>query len=93
MGETISATEAARNFSELLNRIHFRGERFTIFRGGKPVATLGPVMTPVGRRVRELPDLLKSLPALGEDAKAFAGDVSRSARKKTPALPKSSSWA
>ena len=36
----ISATEAARNFSELLDAIEHRGEHFTIVRHGKAIAEL-----------------------------------------------------
>ncbi|MGH8933941.1 MAG: type II toxin-antitoxin system Phd/YefM family antitoxin [Egibacteraceae bacterium] len=37
----ISATEAARNFADLLDAVE-RGERFTIIRRGKAVAHLEP---------------------------------------------------
>jgi prevent-host-death family protein len=39
----ISATEAARNFADLLDAIEHRGEHFTITRRGKVVAQLDPV--------------------------------------------------
>ena len=39
----ITATNAARGFSELLSGIRYRGECYTILRGGKPVAIIGPV--------------------------------------------------
>lgn len=45
--QRISATEAARNFSELLNRVFHRGESFLIVRNGQEVGRL----TPVGRCV------------------------------------------
>lgn len=90
--KTISATEAARRFSELLNRVGFRGERYTIARGGKPIASLSPVATPVARSLGELPDLLKKLPSLGEDSESFARDVSRSIRK-APGVPRKAKWA
>ena len=41
-GKTLSATEAARNFADLLSRIEYRGERFVVYRKGRPVAELGP---------------------------------------------------
>ncbi len=40
--ESISATKLARSISDILNRIHYRGERFLVQRGGKTVAALGP---------------------------------------------------
>lgn len=92
MGKTISATDAARNFSDLLNRVGFRGERYTIARGGKAIAYLTPATSPVTRVLGELPDLLRKLPSLGKDAMPFARDVSRAVRK-SPALPRKAPWA
>jgi len=43
--KTISATDAVRRFSELLNFVKYKGENYQIFRGGKPVASLRPVAT------------------------------------------------
>lgn len=69
-------TELLRNFSDYVNRVAYRGERFVVIRGGKPVAELSPV--PSGRRLGELPSLLDSLPRLDEqDAAAFARDLER----------------
>jgi antitoxin (DNA-binding transcriptional repressor) of toxin-antitoxin stability system len=39
----ISATEAARSFSELLDRVCYRGESFVIERGGEPVCEMSHV--------------------------------------------------
>jgi PHD/YefM family antitoxin component YafN of YafNO toxin-antitoxin module len=38
MSKTISATEAARKFSDLLKTITFKGARYTMLRNGKPGA-------------------------------------------------------
>lgn len=76
MGLNPSVTEVARNFAEYINRVAFGGERFVLMRGKKPVAELRPV--PVGKRLCELPALVKSLPRLGPDgANALAEDLSR----------------
>ena len=83
MGKTISATEAAGHFSDLLNKVAFRGERYTIARGGKAIAHLTPVTSPVTRRLGELPDLLKKLPSLGKDAVPFARIAARSPESPT----------
>lgn len=50
----ISATEAARNFSDLLDGVEHRDESYTIVRRGKAVAHLEPVRRGRGREVREL---------------------------------------
>jgi hypothetical protein len=42
----ISATEAARSFPELLDRICYRGETFVIERGGEPVCEMSHVIPP-----------------------------------------------
>ena len=42
MERTISATRAARTFSDLLNRVRYRGDSFVIERGGQPVGRLTP---------------------------------------------------
>jgi antitoxin (DNA-binding transcriptional repressor) of toxin-antitoxin stability system len=42
MERTISATRAARMFSDLLNRVRYRSETFIIERGGEPVGRLTP---------------------------------------------------
>jgi prevent-host-death family protein len=39
----VSATDAARNFSDLLDAIEHRGEHYTVVRRGRPVARLQPV--------------------------------------------------
>ena len=58
----ISITEAARNFSDFVNRVAYRQESFFLVRGKKAVAELRPVVS--GRRLAELPALLSSLPGL-----------------------------
>ena len=69
-----SVTEVARNFAEYVNRVAYRGERFTLMRGGKPVAELSPVAR--GVRVEDLPALFASLPRLAlDEAEAFARDI------------------
>lgn len=69
-----SVTTVARNFSDYINRVAFRGERFVLMRGNKPVAELCPV--PVGTRLGDLPGLLSSLPRLSEnDAEALSDDL------------------
>ena len=71
---TVSVTEVARNFAEYVNRVAYRGESFTLTRGGKPVAELKPV--PSGVRVEDLPAIFASLPKLSaEELESFAADI------------------
>jgi prevent-host-death family protein len=50
----ISATDAARNFADLLDAIEHRGEHFTITRRGKVVAQLDPVSSGRGVDAKRL---------------------------------------
>ena len=74
MSETRSVTEVARRFAYYIDRVVYRGERFVLVRGNKPVAELGPL--PARKHLAELPDLIASLPRLSEDeATEFADDL------------------
>lgn len=50
----VSATDAARNFSDILDAVEHRGEHFTIVRRGKVVAQLDPVQNGKGAEVKAL---------------------------------------
>ncbi len=50
----ITATEAARSFADLLDAVEHRGERFTIVRRGKAIASLGPMNEGQGADVKAL---------------------------------------
>jgi prevent-host-death family protein len=39
----VSATEASRSFSELVNRVRYAGEEFVVEKGGEPVCRIVPV--------------------------------------------------
>jgi prevent-host-death family protein len=48
----VSATDAARNFADLLDAVEHRGEHFTIVRRGKAVASLEPTSQGRGSDVK-----------------------------------------
>ncbi|MGH9298587.1 MAG: type II toxin-antitoxin system Phd/YefM family antitoxin [Acidimicrobiales bacterium] len=50
----MSATDAARNFSDLLDAVEHGGDRYTIVRRGRPVAELAPTGTGSGRDVKSV---------------------------------------
>lgn len=86
-----SVTDAIRNFSDYLNRVAYRGERFLLIRGGKAVAELAPVST--GARVKDLSALLSSLPHLDEEeASALQRDIDE-ARRSAGAIEERDPWA
>jgi antitoxin (DNA-binding transcriptional repressor) of toxin-antitoxin stability system len=72
--KTLSVTEVARHFADYVNRVAYRGERFTLVRGNKRVAELKPVQH--GLRLGDLPEVLKSIPNLSpDDVDEFAKDL------------------
>jgi antitoxin (DNA-binding transcriptional repressor) of toxin-antitoxin stability system len=72
MATTIKATDLSRNLSDVLSRVHCRGETFLIERNGEPVATLEPIGSAAGGSWRELASRLERLSA--HDA-TFADDL------------------
>jgi antitoxin (DNA-binding transcriptional repressor) of toxin-antitoxin stability system len=79
---SVSVTKMVRGFSDYVNRVAYRGERFILLKGRKPVAELRPV--PAGRLLGELEDVLRSLRALNAaEAADFAADVEE-ARTRLP---------
>jgi len=49
----LSATEAARRFSEVLDRVEQNGESVIIVRHGRAVATIGPAGIGTGKALKE----------------------------------------
>jgi antitoxin (DNA-binding transcriptional repressor) of toxin-antitoxin stability system len=73
----VSATEAARTFSDLLNRIRYRGEEFVVERAGEPVCRMSPTATSKRLTLKELAALLREIPQADV---GYASDVRRIAR-------------
>jgi len=79
----ISATLAARTFSDLLNRVRYRGEAFVVERGGEPICEISPVK-PLRFTGSDLLGLLRSLP---KPDRAF-WDAVEEATRQPPSVPK-----
>lgn len=69
----MTATEAARNFAELLDAVEHHGERITIVRRGKAIALIEPISSGRGSEVKAVlgrhsadPDWRGELEALRE---------------------------
>jgi prevent-host-death family protein len=77
----VTATELARGLSDILNRVHYRGERFVVVRNGEPVATIGPTEITKSMTLAELFELLRSLPAPDPD---FWNDVEEIHKSQPP---------
>jgi prevent-host-death family protein len=60
MSRRVTATEAARQFSDLLNRVRYEGETFVIVRGGEEVGQLVPTQPNPSLTLRSLFEILDS---------------------------------
>jgi antitoxin (DNA-binding transcriptional repressor) of toxin-antitoxin stability system len=86
MATKVTATEAARRLSDLLNRARYRGERFTILRGGEEICEIVPTARRGSVTFGELRRALAELPEPDED---FRSDL-ECIRSEQP--PAESSW-
>ena len=72
--KVLTVTEAVRHFSDYVSRVAYRHESFVLRKGNRSVAELRPL--PSGRRLGDLPSILRSVPHLPiDDATSFAEDV------------------
>lgn len=87
--QQITVTEAARNFSELVNRIHYQGDSALLLKGGKPMVKMVPANRPkTGAELAALWPTLAHL-TLGE-AESFESDLLAARRTLRPLVSK---WA
>lgn len=77
---TISATEASRRFSDLLDAIE-AGESVTVTRGNKPIAEIRPARRRTGR------DLRAALADVPPPDAQFAADVREATAAVTQEVP------
>lgn len=79
---TVSVTEMVRGFSDYVNRVAYRRERFILIKGRKPVAELRPL--PVGQLLGDLEAVLAALPKMSAaEAADFEADLN-AARARQP---------
>ncbi len=82
MSKTITITEMSRSLADLMNRVAYRGESFTVIRGKKVMAEINPP-----KKVAKITDLAKFFadgPHLHpDDVEQFAKDVEE-ARRSVP---------
>jgi antitoxin (DNA-binding transcriptional repressor) of toxin-antitoxin stability system len=72
MMNRISATNAARNFSDLINRVRYQGTSFEIERGNEVIARIVPAAPPATLSIADLNEQWAKLPHLDpEDADLF----------------------
>ena len=83
--KTISATEAARSFSQVLNQVQYRDMSFSIERGRKVVARLVPLALPAGLPLADLNRLFAGLPHLGPaEANKWKSEIRTMRRARRP---------
>ena len=89
MPKKLTATEASRNFSDVLARVHHRGESFLLTRHGRVIAQLVPPEPGKVVRLGELAQVLDELPRLDPtDAAHFGRNIDTArARLKAPRDP------
>jgi antitoxin (DNA-binding transcriptional repressor) of toxin-antitoxin stability system len=83
----ISATDAVRNLSRIMDEVRDRGVELIVERRGLPVCKIGPV-GPKVCTVEQLSRVLAELPRLDDD---YLDCVERLARHQ-PKAPKKSPW-
>jgi antitoxin (DNA-binding transcriptional repressor) of toxin-antitoxin stability system len=88
----ITATEAVRSFSEILNAVRYKGDTYTVLRGGKAVANITPAgVSHKTRTMKDLREFISHLPSLdGDDA--FKSDM-EAVIKSRPPLREDDPWA
>jgi hypothetical protein len=92
MEKHITATQAVREFSEILNTIRFSGADFIIERNGKPVAHMKPFIKNKNlKTLKELKKLFQSLPDLEDEIDAFEKDINDIITNR-PAMPGDNLW-
>ncbi len=84
----ISVTEAARSFSDCINRAHYQETTFVLLRNGEPVAQISPVESRQGRG-RDLAEALSHVQLSEAEARAWREDLD-AARKML--LPPDDKW-
>lgn len=73
METKITATELARNLSDILNRVHYKGERFIVVRNGETLAAIGPAEP--SKKASTLGDLIQFLKETPLPDPDYAKDV------------------
>lgn len=71
MAQIVKATEAVRTFSDIINRVYYKGESFDIQKGNNIVAKITPVHS-ADKTKKSLKEFFEHAPILdAEDAKQF----------------------
>ena len=89
--QAISVTEAARNFSDCVNRAHYQGTTFVLHKNGVPMARIVPEERKprTGREIAAaLRVSLKDVHLGEEEATAWLNDLEEARKNLIPAVDK-----
>jgi prevent-host-death family protein len=84
---TITVTEAARNFADCINRVHYQNRSFVLVKNGRPLARLVPDSEKVCTG-RELAEALAGVELSPADALAWRKDLSKARKTLKPVADK-----
>jgi antitoxin (DNA-binding transcriptional repressor) of toxin-antitoxin stability system len=75
----ISATEAARSFSDVVSRVRYQGEEFIVEKGGEEVCRISPMQgsRPARSTIGDFLRLLDELPPIDEGYRRAVTAVTR----------------
>jgi len=74
----ISATEAARSFSDVVSQVRYRGQEFIVEKGGEAVCRIGPVgVTHARSTLGDFVRLLQDLPPVDDGYRRLLGQIGR----------------
>ena len=82
----ITVTEAARNFADCVNRVHYQNATFVLLKNGEPFARLAPNREKLCRG-RDLAEALARTQLPENEAKAWRRDQ-KTARRRLKAPPR-----
>jgi len=80
----LTATQAARKFSEILNRVAYRGESFVIERNGHPICEISPARKPKKFTARDFVKMIQTVPRPDNQ---YFDDVEEIIRNRQPIAP------
>jgi len=87
LAETITVTEAQKNFSDMINRVHYTGAKLTLTRGKRPVARI----IPAGKHSRstgaDLLEWLRSCPPMSKEERESFADAIEAGRAEVNVPP------
>jgi prevent-host-death family protein len=84
--ESIAATDAAKNFGRLVDRVREEGAIYIIERHGRPMAQIGPVASSPTKTLRALAEAMRTAPKLDEETLRYIEEGV--ARHNRPAVPR-----